>query len=108
MARQVGGTLVRVELLYFDGCPSWAVAEERVTEALRTLGHDGISVERCSVETVEQAEDLAFLGSPTIRIDGIDPFATGTEPVAFACRVYATPTGVSGAPTTDQLLELLS
>ena len=99
---------MRVELLYFDGCPSRTVAEERVTDALRILGRDSISVERCKVETVEQAEELEFLGSPTIRINGIDPFATGTEPVAFACRVYTTPTGLSGAPTRDQLIEVLS
>lgn len=99
---------MRVELLYFDGCPSWTVAEERVTEALGILALDGVSVERRRVETVEQAEELEFLGSPTIRINGIDPFATGTEPVALACRVYATSTGLSGAPTRDQLIEVLS
>jgi hypothetical protein len=98
---------VRVELLYFDGCPNWTVADERLTEALRTAGH-AVSVERCRVETVEEAEDLGFLGSPTIRIDGTDPFASGAEQVGLACRVYATPAGLSGSPTTDQLVEGLS
>jgi hypothetical protein len=99
---------VQVELLYFNGCPNTTTAQDRLTEALRSVGRDGGSVELCRVETVEQAEELKFLGSPTIRIDGTDPFASGTEPVAFACRVYATPMGLSGAPTIDQLLEVLS
>jgi hypothetical protein len=99
---------VRVQLLYFDGCPNWSVAEERLAQALRTLGRDDAAVEHLRVETAEQAEGLKFLGSPTIRIDGTDPFATGSEPVGLACRVYATPDGLSGSPTSDQLLEVLS
>jgi hypothetical protein len=98
---------VRVELLYFDGCPNWKVAEGRLAEAL-TLGCDGSAVEYLRVETAEQADELQFLGSPTIRIDGADPFASGSEPVGMACRVYATPGGLAGSPTTAQLLEVLS
>jgi hypothetical protein len=99
---------VRVQLLYFDGCPHWTVAEERLAQALRTLGRDDTAVEHLRVETPEQAEELKFLGSPTIRIDGTDPFATGRAPVGLACRVYTTPDGLSGSPTTEQLLEVLS
>lgn len=99
---------MRVELLYFDGCPNWTVADERLTEALRTVGRGDVSVERRLVETVEEAEELGFIGSPTIRIDGTDPFASGTEEVGLACRVYATPTGLAGSPTTTQLVEVLS
>jgi hypothetical protein len=99
---------VRVQLLYFDGCPNWTLTEERLAQVLRTLGRDDAAVERLRVETAEQAEELKFLGSPTIRIDDTDPFATGCEPVGLARRVYATPDGLSGSPTTDQLLEALS
>jgi hypothetical protein len=99
---------VRVELLYFDGCPNWAVADERLTEALRAARHDDVSVERRRVETVDEAEALGFLGSPTIRIDGTDPFASGAGQVGLACRVYVTPAGLSGSPTTDQLVAVMS
>jgi hypothetical protein len=98
---------VRVELFYFDGCPSWTVAEERLTEALRTLGRDDVTVERWLVETAEQAEQVGFTGSPTIRIDGTDPFAIGTEHVGLACRVYPTPDGLAGSPTTARMFEVL-
>jgi len=98
---------VRVELFYIDGCPSWQVAEERLTEVLRRVGRGDVTVQRRLVDTTEQAEDVGFTGSPTIRIDGTDPFATGAEQVGLACRVYATPAGLSGSPTTTQLLEVL-
>jgi len=99
---------VRVELFYIGGCPSWQVAEERLTEVLRRpVGRGDVTVQRRLVDTTEQAEDVGFTGSPTIRIDGTDPFATGAEQVGLACRVYATPAGLSGSPTTTQLLEVL-
>jgi hypothetical protein len=100
---------MRVELFYFDGCPSWKVAEDRLTEALRSVGRDDVTVQRRLVETTEQAEDVGFTGSPTIRaIDGTDPFATGREQVGLACRVYPTPAGLAGSPGTTQLLAVLS
>jgi hypothetical protein len=99
---------MRVELLYFDGCPHWRLADERLTEALRVLGRGDVRVERHRVETAEQAEELAFLGSPTVRIDGADPFATGNEQVGLSCRLFPTASGLSGSPTTEQLLEVLS
>jgi hypothetical protein len=99
---------MRVELLYFDGCPNWQVADERLAEALGALGRDDVVVERHHVETAERAEELRFIGSPTIRIDGMDPFATGEEQVGLACRVYRTETGPSGSPETAQLVEVLS
>lgn len=99
---------MRVELLYFDGCPHWEVADGRLREALRSLGRDGTAVERVKVESAEQAQTLNFVGSPTIRIDGVDPFASGGEPVGLACRLYATPDGVAGSPTVEQLIQALT
>ncbi len=99
---------MRVELLYFEGCPSWKVADARLAEALVSTGRGDTVVERRLVETPEQAEELHFTGSPTIRIDGTDPFATGEEQVGLACRLYSTPAGPSGSPTADQLIGVLS
>ena len=60
------------------------------------------------METPEEAERLAFIGSPTILVDGRDPFASGNEPSALACRVFTTPDGRAGCPTVEQLVEVLS
>jgi hypothetical protein len=59
------------------------------------------------VETPEEAERLAFRGSPTILVNGVDPFAEPGTPIGLACRVYRTPAGGDGAPTLSQLTEAL-
>ena len=97
-----------MRLLYFDGCPNWTVAEERLRSALVRVGRGDEAVHRVLVETTEEAERLGFIGSPTIVIDGRDPFASGEERPALACRVFTTPDGRGGSPTVEQLLEVLS
>jgi hypothetical protein len=99
------GDSVTVELLYFEGCPNWRTAEERLIAIQRGLG---FKLTRQLVSTPEDAERLGFRGSPTILINGIDPFASGLEPIGFACRIYQTPAGPAGSPTLDQLLKALS
>lgn len=99
---------MRVELFYFDDCPNWKVADERLREAVRTVGRDDITVRRRKVETPAHAEAVRFAGSPTIRINGEDPFATGDEQVGLACRLYRTPEGLGGSPTVGQFVEALS
>ncbi len=91
---------MQLELLYFDDCPHWTVADERLREVADSRG---IEIEHRSVSTPEEAEAARFRGSPTILIDGRDPFAVGDEPFGLACRVYRTPDGPAGSPTVDQL-----
>lgn len=86
----------------------WTIANERLSEALIRLGRVDVTVDRREVETAAQAEQLRFAGSPTIRIDNRDPFATGVEQTGLACRVYHTPAGLEGSPTVEQLIEVLS
>jgi hypothetical protein len=97
-----------VRLLHFDGCPHRTVVEERLREALASVGRDDQSIQRVLVETPEDVVRLGFIGSPTILLDGRDPFATGAEQPALACRVFATPEGRAGSPTLGQLVEALS
>ena len=97
-----------VRLLYFDGCPNWTVAEERLRSALASVGRGDEPIQRVLVETTDDAERLGFIGSPTIVIDGRDPFASGQERPALACRVFTTPEGRAGSPTVEQLVEVLS
>ena len=94
-----------VTLLYFDGCPSWQLADER----LRTLANEfGFELTYREVENPETAEQLGFRGSPTVLIDGCDVFAEGHEPVGLSCRIYQTPQGPAGSPTLEQLREVLA
>lgn len=96
-----------VRLLYFEECPNWRVAEQRLRSALASVGRDGERIHRVLVETPQDAVRLGFIGSPTILLDGRDPFATGDEQPAFACRVFWTADGRAGSPTVGQLVEAL-
>src|SRR5260370_1094371 len=80
---------MKVQVLYFDGCPHYLPTVELVTETLRAQGIDA-EVERVSVTTPEQAQSIAFLGSPTVRIDGLDvePEARAQSGFGFGCRTY--------------------
>jgi hypothetical protein len=97
--------MTNVTLLYFDGCPNWQVADER----LRQLQDEAdFTLDYVTVDTPEEAERLGFGGSPTLLIEGEDPFATGEEPSGLACRVYDTPEGPQGSPTLAQLRAALA
>ena len=96
-----------VTLLYFDGCPNWRVAAERLREALALAGRGDVSVQQRQVTTAEQAAAVGFRGSPTVLVDGLDPFADPDAPAGLSCRVYGTAAGLAGAPSVDQLLAVL-
>ncbi len=98
---------MKVEVLYFDGCPTY----EKATKTLRAvLAEEGVEAEvhLVAVNTDEEARRLQFPGSPTIRVDGRDLFPTPErEDWRLGCRVYATPQGLRGSPTAGMLREAL-
>jgi hypothetical protein len=97
---------MEITLQYFDGCPNWEVLDHRIAEALH--GRTDASIIRQRVGTTVEAVRLGFHGSPTILIDGIDPFAEPSAPVGLACRVFRTPNGLAGSPTLEQLHAVFS
>ena len=80
-----------------------ATRSDRLRQVLRE--DDLIDVELVleRVETPEEAERLRFVGSPTMLIEGRDPFAGTEEGFGLSCRVYETPDRLAGSPTRDQL-----
>lgn len=92
-------------LLYFDDCPNWREVH-CLLDAL-AVEHPEIVVERRLVETVEEAEETRFHGSPSVIVNGVDPFADADAPVGLSCRMYQTPDGPAGSPTLDQLREAI-
>lgn len=96
---------MRIELLYFEGCPHWRTADERLSALDARLG---VEVSRRVVASTEEAEALRFAGSPTILVDGRDPFPAGEMPLGLSCRLYPTSDGPAGAPTVAQLESVLA
>jgi hypothetical protein len=78
----------RVELLFWDGCPSHPQALADLRDAMSELGLNPEAIVVREVDTDEGADEERFVGSPTIRIDGTDVQDPGDEPVALTCRVY--------------------
>lgn len=101
-----GVVSVDVTVLYFAGCPSWQTAVERV-HAAAVQGQLDVAVSVLAVETQQDADLFGFTGSPTIWLDGVDPFESADTVPALACRVYATPAGLAGSPTVEQLADAL-
>jgi hypothetical protein len=98
---------LRVTLRHFDGCPHWRTAHERLRQALREEGLSHVEPILERLETPDEAERLRFVGSPTILVNGRDPFAGIDESFGMSCRVYQTPEGLAGSPTVEQLREVL-
>src|ERR671911_1864624 len=98
---------MEIELLYFDGCPSYRTAEKTLREVLVKEGMEA-DVELVAVNSDEEARRLRFPGSPTIRLDGQDLFPVAErEDWSLGCRVYATPEGLKGSPTAEMFREAL-
>jgi hypothetical protein len=95
---------VNVTVLYVEGCPHIALAVERVTAAFERLRID-VPLDLKLVDGEEQAAALGFGGSPTVLVDGRDPFPNA--PAGLSCRLYATEKGMQGAPSIAQLVEAL-
>ena len=103
--RRIQHRTVEVELLYFDGCPNY----EQYLPHLRQLVSGAAEVRLRPVETEATALAERFLGSPTVRVNGLDvegDAASRTE-YGLQCRLYRTAGGWSGAPPDDWVLAAL-
>jgi hypothetical protein len=100
---------VRIDFLFWRGCPSHPEARELLRQVLTQRGVEAEVVEH-EVLTEEEAQELAFPGSPTIRVDGrdVDPGGASARP-ALTCRIYHLPDGrVSPVPSREQLEEAIA
>ena len=99
---------VNIEVLHIDDCPSWVEAGNRLREALDTTGFGDTEIHYRVLRTFNDAAQVPFAGSPTILLDGEDLFPGGARSSDLACRVYPTPTGLAGMPSTAQLIDALT
>ena len=80
---------MQIDVLYFDECPNHLPTVERINTILREEGCNA-EVREVLVPTVEAAQRVRFLGSPTVRLNGIDiePIARDRMDFGLMCRRY--------------------
>jgi len=99
---------MRVEFLYWDGCPSHPQALRELRAAMSELGIDPEAVAVREVDSDDAAGAERFTGSPTIRVDGADVQEPGDEPTGLTCRVYHLRDGrISPIPDPEDLRDAL-
>ena len=96
---------MRVELLYFDGCPNYDALLPHLRGILQQEGIENDVELRC-VESLERAARLEFLGSPTVRVDGrdVEVAAAPRRDFGLKCRLYRTSNGLQWAPPDEWIL----
>ena len=100
--------MAQIELLWWDGCPSYPEALSELRRVMAEEGLDPESVDVREVPTDAAAQGERFVGSPTIRIDGEDIAPTNGEPVGLTCRVYRLRDGrPSPVPDREDLREAI-
>ncbi len=100
---------MNIEVLYFEGCPNHLPVIEMVSETLKALGRQD-EIHQVEVHTQAEAEAMAFVGSPTIRINGadIEPWARTAKAFGLSCRTYLDGSHRSGAPSRELLRRAIS
>jgi peroxiredoxin len=97
----------RVELLWWDGCPTHDRAAQLLRSTLGDLGRDDVHVVERRVGSRDEARELGFPGSPTFQVGRRDLYPSAA-PAALTCRVYQRSDGrTSPMPTADDLAERL-
>jgi hypothetical protein len=90
---------MKIEILYLAGCPNHRPAVTRVADILRqeTVSADLVEIEVKDAATAQQVE---FLGSPSIRIDGrdVEVSARSSPAFGFGCRIYLDEGERAGVP----------
>lgn len=93
---------MKIELLYFSGCPTYQETERLVEDAVQSLGVPA-EIDSQEVRTPEDAARLRFLGSPTVLVNGldIDPAARTSTDYGLKCRVYRNGKRLVGVPPRE-------
>jgi hypothetical protein len=93
---------MQLTVLAVPDCPNAPVLEDRLAAVLD--GRPGVSVLHEVISSEADAARWGMQGSPTLMIDGVDPFAQPGQLPSASCRLYRDDDGqVSGAPSVGQL-----
>ena len=97
---------MQLTVLSVPGCPNGPVLEDRLAAVLD--GRAGVWVSLQVVSEEGEAARWGMHGSPTLLIDGVDPFAEPGQAPSMSCRLYRDENGqLSGAPSIGQLRQAI-
>lgn len=97
---------VRITVLAVPDCPNAPVLRQRIKDAL--AGH-ARAVEFVEVPDEATAARWHMTGSPTLLLDGVDPFAAPGATPSLSCRLYRHADGTTdGAPSVADLRRVLA
>lgn len=100
---------MKIEFLYFEGCPNHEIALTNLKNALSEAGiEDEIMV--IKIENPEEVTIRRFLGSPSIRINDQDLEITEDELTVYSlrCRLYKKGDAMEGFPSKELIKANLS
>jgi hypothetical protein len=95
---------ITVELLYFEGCPSYVAFLPRLRAPLAEGGVDAPVLRRRG-ESDQAARRERFLGSPTVRIDGLDVEPSAAQRLRAEVPALCEPRPTAGVPPDEWLLD---
>lgn len=97
---------MHLTVLAVPDCPNAPVLEARLAAVVD--GGADVSVTREVITDDSEAARWGMHGSPTLLIDGADPFAEPGQPPSMSCRMYRNDDGrASGAPSAAQLRQVI-
>jgi hypothetical protein len=99
---------VEIQVLTVPDCPNRSVILGHLHEALGSLGDPPVTVIERLVTVEEEAQAAGMHGSPTILIDGRDPFVAPGTAASVSCRLFPSNGGLRGAPSVAELAAALS
>jgi hypothetical protein len=99
---------VEIELLTVPDCPNRRTVLDRLDAALVVLGNPSAHITERVIDDPTEARAAGMRGSPTILLDGRDPFADADLDTSVSCRLFRSTDGVEGAPSVDQLIAAIS
>ncbi len=96
--------MVQIEVLYFEGCPSHEPTVALARSVVADLDME-VEIREVIVGSVDDAQSLRFLGSPSVRVNGrdIEPGADQRSSYALSCRLY----DENGVPPREWLIAAL-
>jgi hypothetical protein len=98
---------MELTLLTVPGCPHAAAFEERLAAAVSD--HPGLLVHRREISDERTAAEAGMHGSPTLLVNGADPFASPGQAPSLSCRLYRDEAGhPAAAPPVEALRQALA